>query len=74
MAFNTNWGYDGETWGVIGRKGLSDLKVSGAQLVNICAIHGLSVTNTMCEHRDVHKCSWYWDTLGLILMINFVVV
>ncbi|KAI3353183.1 hypothetical protein L3Q82_019737, partial [Scortum barcoo] len=38
-------------------------------------VTGLSITNTMFEHKGVHhQCTWHQDTLGRRSMIDFVVV
>ena len=51
-----------------------DLNPSGVQLLDFCARHRLSITNTMFKHKGVHMCTWHQDTLGRSSMIDFVVM
>lgn len=45
----------------------------GIQLLDVCAIHSLSITN-MFERRGVHQCTWHLDTRGRRSMVVFVVI
>ena len=49
------------------------LNPSGIQLLDFCAIHSSSITNTMFRWV-VRKCTWHQDALALQSMIDFVVV
>lgn len=71
--FNAHVGSDSETCrDVIGNH--LDVNLSSVLLLDFCANHSLSITNTMFKHKGIHKCTWHQDTLGCRSMIEFVIV
>jgi hypothetical protein len=72
--FNAHVGSDSQTWsGVIGRNGDPDLNANGVKLLDFCCGNGMSIMNTYFQHRDIHKYTWYRDTVGQKSMIDFFI-
>ena len=43
---------------IMGREGLGDANENGEELVDFCALNGLSIGGTLFPHKSVHKGTW----------------
>ena len=43
---------------IMGRGGLGDVNENGEELVDFCALNGLSIGGTLFPHKRVHKATW----------------
>ena len=58
--FNARVGNDVAAWrGTIGHFGPEEQNENGVRLLDFCALNGLVVTNTLFQHRQCHKMTWY---------------
>ena len=52
---------------IMGREGLGDVNENGEELVDFCALNGLSIDGTLFPHKRVHKATWI-DQIDHILI------
>jgi len=43
---------------IMGKEGLGDVNENGEELVDFCALNGLSIGGTLFPHKRVHKATW----------------
>ncbi|XP_068748920.1 craniofacial development protein 2-like [Montipora capricornis] len=43
---------------IMGKEGLGDVNENGEELVDMCALNGLSIGGTLFPHKRVHKATW----------------
>ena len=73
--FNAHVGVDVTTWeSVIGRNGDPHQNANGERLLDFCCANGMSIMNTFFPHKDVHKYTWYRQSLQQKSLIDFFVV
>ena len=58
--FNTSVGVNTEQWGsVIGRFRPREQNTNGIRLLNLCTTHGLLISNTWFQHKQIHQLTWF---------------
>lgn len=73
--FNARVGRDDMAWrGVIGKHGLGNMNTNGEILASFCAAHGLIITNTMFQLRDIYKGTWKHPRSGHWHQLDHVIV
>ena len=72
--FNAHVGIDNKTWeGIIGRQGDSDINRNGRCLLQFCATSELCIMITFFRHKEIHKYTWYGDSVGQRSIIVFCI-
>ena len=73
--FIAHVGTDDNTWKyVIGTQGVSDMNRNGRCLLQFCATHGLRIMNTFFLQKEIHKYTWYKDSVKQRSIIDFCIV
>ena len=58
--FNARVGNDTRTWrGAIGRFGPEEQNENGLHLLDLYALNGLAITNTLFQHKPCHQMTWF---------------
>ena len=58
----------------MGRHGVGSCNANGLRLLSLCSVHGLCITNTLFQLKDIHKNTWMhprsknWHLLDYILV------
>ena len=73
--FNARVGQNYSLWSnVLGKHGVGSCNENGLRLLTLCAEHGLSITNTLFQMRDIYKKTWmhprskHWHLLDYVLV------
>ena len=73
--FNARVGSDTNTWpNVVGNHGFGAQNEQGLMLLQLCARFGLSITNTLFQHKDIHKGTWQHPRSKQWHMIDHIIV
>jgi len=73
--FNARVGHDSEAWEkILGRHGLGNENSNGTRLLSLCAVHQLSITNTLFQQKNRRKTSWRHPRSGHWHLIDYIIV
>ena len=68
-------GADAETWrGVLGCHGVGKCNANGELLLSLCSEYNLVVTNTLFNHKEVHKKSWMHPRSKHSHLLDYIIV
>ena len=60
---------------VLGKHGSSNkISKNGEHLLHFCSVHRLQVTNTLFQHKHIHKVTWYSPDNRTQNMIDYILV
>ena len=72
--FNARVGAEDQAWpSCLGPHGIGKLNENGQRILELCCFHGLCVTNTYFQDKELHKVSWrhprsrHWHQLDLAI-------
>ena len=72
--FNARVGADYQAWpSCLGHSGIGRMNENGQRLLELCCIHGLCITNSFFECKELQKVSWrhpcsrHWHQLDLVI-------
>ena len=73
--FNARVGRNHDTWErVIGHHGMGNENANGSLLLNMCAEHQLTITNTLYQQANKYKASWMHPRSKHWHLIDYVIV
>ena len=73
--FNARVGRNHDTWErVIGHHGMGNENDNGSLLLNMCAEHLLTITNTLYQQANKYKASWMHPRSKHWHLIDYVIV
>ena len=72
---NARVGRNGQVWdSILDSHGEATKNDSGERLMQFCAMNELLVTNTLYQHKDIHKYTWECPGRQLKSLIEYILV